>query len=109
MPTGPITRPITGPDARPVARRATGPEQATVPTLSPVELSGCDVDQIVGFASAMRRFELAALDLADISHRPGGILITIRHSKTDQDDAGQVVGVAHGQHTTTDPVAALAA
>ena len=57
----------------------------------------------------MRRFELAALDLADISHRPGGILITIRHSKTDQDDAGQVVGVTHGQRTTTDPVAALAA
>ena len=227
MPTGPITRPITGPKTRLVASPATGPEQATVPTLSPVELSGCDVDRInaaltatiapatrtvytcvwsiwerwcetrglcampadpaaicaylaeraeqgvaagtltqicsaiayrhrvhgladptiddavrlvrrglrrligaaprrqahplstteirqildhidrttakgardaalilLGFASAMRRSELAALDLADISHRPGGILITIRHSKTDQDDAGHVVGVA---------------
>jgi integrase len=64
---------------------------------------------LLGFASAMRRSELAALDLADISHRPGGILITIRRSKTDQDGAGQVVGVAPGQHNATDPVAALAA
>ena len=38
VPTGPITRPVASP--------ATGPEQATVPTLSPVELSGCDVDRI---------------------------------------------------------------
>lgn len=65
---------------------------------------------MLGFASAMRRSELAALDLTDISHRPGGILITIRRSKTDQDGAGQVVvGVAPGQHKATDPVAALAA
>jgi len=64
---------------------------------------------LLGFASAMRRSELAGLDLIDISHRPGGILITIRRSKTDQDGAGQVVGVAQGRHTATDPVAALAA
>jgi integrase len=34
--------------------------------------------------------------------------LTVRRSKTDQDRAGQTVGVAHGHHALTDPVAALA-
>lgn len=63
---------------------------------------------LLGFASALRRSELAALELTDIGPRPDGILITIRRSKTDQDGAGQVVGVAHGDDPATDPVAALA-
>lgn len=36
-----------------------------------------------------------------------GILVTIRHSKTDQQGRGLVVAVAHGTHAATDPVAAL--
>lgn len=31
----------------------------------------------------------------------------MRSSKTDQESAGQCVGVAHGQHDATDPVVAL--
>ena len=57
----------------------------------------------------MRRSELVALDLADIEPKPAGLLITIRRSKTDQERHGQVVGVAHGHHPVTDPVAALTA
>lgn len=64
---------------------------------------------LLGFASALRRSELAALTLADLQHQPGGLFITLRRSKTDQEAAGQSVGVAHGQHAATDPVAALAA
>jgi len=64
---------------------------------------------LLGFASALRRSELAALTLADIEARPDGLLVTIRGSKTDPARRGQVVGVAHGLHTGTDPVAALAA
>ena len=62
---------------------------------------------LLGFASALRRSELAALTLDDIDTHPGGLVITVRSSKTDQESAGQCVGVAHGQHVATDPVAAL--
>ncbi|MCK5891821.1 tyrosine-type recombinase/integrase [Aeromicrobium sp.] len=55
----------------------------------------------------MRRSELAALTLADVEFRPGGVLLTIRRSKTDQYANGQVVAVVHGQHVATDPIAAL--
>ena len=62
---------------------------------------------LLGFASALRRSELAALTLDDIDTQPSGLVITVRSSKTDQEAAGQCVGVAHGQHEATDPVAAL--
>jgi site-specific recombinase XerD len=63
---------------------------------------------LLGFASALRRSELTALTLADIEPKPAGLLLTVRRSKTDQEGRGQIVGVAHGQHAATDPVAALA-
>jgi integrase len=63
---------------------------------------------LLGFASALRRGELAALTVADLQTKPSGLLVTIRRSKTDPDRRGQVVGVARGRHTDTDPVAALA-
>ena len=62
---------------------------------------------LLGYASAMRRSELVALDLADVEHKPAGLLLHIRRSKTDPDGHGQQVAVAHGQHAVTDPVAAL--
>jgi integrase len=62
---------------------------------------------LLGFASALRRSELAALTLADIEAKPAGLLLTVRRSKTDPDVRGQVVGVAPGQHPATDPIAAL--
>ncbi len=64
---------------------------------------------LLGYASAMRGSELVALNLADLELKPGGLLITIRRSKTDQEQHGQVVAIAHGCHAVTDPVAALAA
>lgn len=64
---------------------------------------------LLGYASALRGGEIPALHLDDIETRPGGILVTVRHSKTDQEAQGQVVAVAHGIHAATDPVAALAA
>ncbi len=62
---------------------------------------------LLGYASAMRRAELVALDLADIEHKPAGLLHHIRHSKMDQEGHGQQVAVAHGRHALTDPVAAI--
>lgn len=62
---------------------------------------------LLGYASALRRSELADLDLADIDHKPGGVMLHVRRSKTDQTGDGQIVAVAHGRYADTDPVAAL--
>jgi integrase len=62
---------------------------------------------LLGFASALRRSELAGLDLADIEPKPEGLLIRVRKSKTDPEARGQLVGVAHGTLAETDPVTAL--
>ena len=64
---------------------------------------------LLGYASAMRGSELVGLDLADVEPKPAGLLVTIRSSKTDQEQRGQTVPVAHGSNAVTDPVAALAA
>ncbi|WP_310963897.1 site-specific integrase [Nocardioides terrisoli] len=62
---------------------------------------------LLGFASALRRSELVALTLADLSHEPAGLLLAIHTSKTDPEARGQRVAVAVGHHTETDPVAAV--
>jgi len=62
---------------------------------------------LIGFASALRRSELAALTMADIEAKPAGLLIHLRRSKGDPEARGQVVGVARGQHLETDPIATL--
>ena len=64
---------------------------------------------LVGFASALRPSELVALTLAGIETKPGGLLLALRQSKIDSEGRAQIVGVVHGQHALTDPVAALAA
>ena len=62
---------------------------------------------LLGFASALRRSELAALEVADITSKPGGLLITVRRSKGDPHAAGQTVAVAEGRWADSDPLAAL--
>lgn len=62
---------------------------------------------LLGFAGALRRSELAALTLTDLEPKPGGLLLHLRRSKTDQEARGQAVGIAHGQYALTDPIAAL--
>lgn len=62
---------------------------------------------LLGFASALRGGELAALRIDDLEYKPGGLFIHIRVSKTDREGRGQVAGVVAGRHTETDPLAAL--
>lgn len=64
---------------------------------------------LLGFASGLRRSELAALDLADVERRPEGVVLRIARSKTDQNGAGRRLGVFRGKHRLTCPVRALAA
>src|SRR5215813_2275979 len=60
---------------------------------------------LVGFAGAFRRSELVALNIEDLEETDLGFKVTIRHSKTDQEGAGQTVAIMKGSATC--PVAAL--
>ena len=51
---------------------------------------------LFGFASAMRRSELAALDVEDIEETSDGQRVTIRHSKTDREGHGHVIAIPRG-------------
>lgn len=62
---------------------------------------------LLGYAAALRRSDLAALNVRDVAFRSKGIVLRIGHSKTDQDGRGEYVGVVRGQHPETDPVAAV--
>jgi site-specific recombinase XerD len=60
---------------------------------------------LLGFAAALRRSEIVALDVSDIEFVEDGLRITIRRSKTDQEAAGQTIAVIRGG--THCPVKAL--
>jgi site-specific recombinase XerD len=61
---------------------------------------------LIGFAGAMRRSELVALDAGDIALTDDGLVVTIRRGKTDQEARGRVVGIPHGARPDTNPVRA---
>ncbi len=62
---------------------------------------------LLGFAAALRRSELVALNHADIEQVRQGMIIYVRRSKTDQLGEGRQIGIAHGR-TRWCPVKALA-
>ena len=51
---------------------------------------------LLGFAGAFRRSELVALNVADLEFCDGGLRVTIRRSKTDQEGFGATIAVARG-------------
>ncbi|MGE3643781.1 MAG: site-specific integrase [Beijerinckiaceae bacterium] len=61
---------------------------------------------LLGFAGGFRRSELVGLDVADIEHVRQGMIITLRHSKTDQEGAGRKIGIPLGR-TRHCPVTAV--
>lgn len=62
---------------------------------------------LFGWAGAMRRSELVALNIEDLTFDRRGVEVLIRRSKTDQRGEGQRIAVAYGQRTSTCPVRAL--
>jgi integrase len=63
---------------------------------------------LVGFAAALRRSELVAIDFEDLwFEEERGVVIRIRRSKTDQESAGDDVAIANGSELKTCPVTAL--
>ena len=64
---------------------------------------------LLGFAGAFRRSELVSLDVADLRFVAGGVEVTVRRSKTDQEGEGTVKGIPLGSNSATCPVRALRA
>lgn len=48
---------------------------------------------MLGFMGAFRRSEISGLDVTDIKRVHQGIIVTVRQSKTDQQQMGQQVGI----------------
>lgn len=63
---------------------------------------------LVGFAGALRRSELVALDFEDIAFQREGMTIRVRHSKADRSGNGRSIAVPYGR-TSLCPVTALLA
>ena len=64
---------------------------------------------LIGFAGALRRSELVALRVEDVSVVAGGLRLRIARSKTDPAGAGAEIGVPRGKHPDTCPVQAFKA
>lgn len=50
---------------------------------------------LLAFTSALRRSELAALNIADCEFDPAGLIVHVRRSKTDQTGEGSYVGIPY--------------
>lgn len=64
---------------------------------------------LIGFGAALRRSELVALDVADVTVSREGLKVLVRRSKTDQEAAGIEIAIARGRGAETCPVAAFQA
>jgi site-specific recombinase XerD len=62
---------------------------------------------LVGFAGALRRSELAALEFSDLRFESDGLVVRLRRSKGDQEGAGVEVSIPLGLDEATCPLGAL--
>jgi len=63
---------------------------------------------LVRFAGAFRRSELAFIHIADLAFsNDAGLVVHLRHSKTDQEGASREVAIPFGELDETCPVRAL--
>jgi integrase len=63
---------------------------------------------LLGFAAALRRSELVALDCSDLHFSDDGLKVSVRRSKTDQRGEGRTIGVPYGSRAAC-PVRAVKA
>lgn len=62
---------------------------------------------LIGLAGGFRRSEIVSLDVADVQFVEAGLVITLRHSKTDQEGMGVEIGIPYGSSRMTCPVRSL--
>jgi site-specific recombinase XerD len=113
-----------GPDLRTLlcgARRSLGQEPDQKEAIGIEDLrrmvEAIDVDKpigtrdrallLFGFASALRRSNLAALELGDLTFQPRGIQVWIGHEKQDREGYGRKIAIPYGEHEITCPVQAV--
>ena len=53
---------------------------------------------LLGFAAALRRSELVALDVSDLDFVTEGLVVHLRRSKTDPEATGRTIAVPWGRH-----------
>lgn len=63
---------------------------------------------LLGFAGALRRSELIALNAVDLERTSEGLIVSIRRSKTDQEGEGRKIGIPAGTDPGTCPIHATA-
>jgi integrase len=61
---------------------------------------------LVGFAGGLRRSELAALEVTDVELTKEGLVLRVRHSKSDPEGRGREVAIPYGSVPETCPVRA---
>ncbi|MEM7789199.1 MAG: site-specific integrase [Bacteroidota bacterium] len=91
---------------KPTPPEAEGPAEA-VPPGTALRARRDKAILLLGFAAALRRSELAAVRTEHLAFTPDGLRLLIPKSKSDQEGAGQVVGVAYGERPETCPVRAV--
>ena len=64
---------------------------------------------LIGFAAALRRSELVALQVEDVTKSKTGLRVRIGRGKTDQAGQGAEIGLPYGKHSETCPVLAFEA
>jgi integrase len=62
---------------------------------------------LTGFASALRRSEIVALDVEDVDSVPQGVVLHLRRSKTDQQGKGELIAIHRGTDSEFCAVTAL--
>ena len=62
---------------------------------------------LIGFAGALRRSELVALQVDDVTATAAGLRLRIRRGKTDAAGQGAEIGLPRGQHLQTCPLRAF--
>ena len=62
---------------------------------------------LLGYAAALRRSELVALDVEDLTERPEGLEVRIARSKTDQEGKGDTIAVPRVPDSPYCPVQAV--
>lgn len=98
---------------RPAAQKAPAVDeevQRLVDAVKPQTLKGLRERALLllGFAGALRRSELVALDVEHLTAKPEGFSVLVASSKTDQEGQGQTVAIPRVQGSPYCPVQAVA-
>lgn len=88
------------PGVAPARKRTAARTEQVLSMTSGLDPEGNAVDArdlaliLIGYAAALRRSDLARLDLADLTVDDNGLSVRVRRSKTDQEGDGTIVGIA---------------